>query len=158
MEIDISGLERPLVLAGLYNAARPQGMGFSQYDPTPMTVEEAADLLQQGVRFNYLKGRALKTDLDSDVFDPQWFDRYNGEGAAHTVIESLRETSDPNNERIRAIHVYSTKASVADAREYMQQGPSLTGQGDTAVFGMGMADVAESLGPAVDRAEESLER
>ena len=39
--ISIEGLDKSKVLAALYNASRPQGMGFMQYDPNPMTEEEA---------------------------------------------------------------------------------------------------------------------
>jgi hypothetical protein len=34
--IDLKGLNKAAVLAALYNASKPQGMGFLQYDPTPM--------------------------------------------------------------------------------------------------------------------------
>lgn len=39
--MDISGLSKASVLAALYNAARPQGMGFLQYDPKPMSEADA---------------------------------------------------------------------------------------------------------------------
>lgn len=45
MTISIAGLDKAAVLAALYNAARPQGLGFLQYDPTPMTKDEAQKIL-----------------------------------------------------------------------------------------------------------------
>ena len=40
--IDISGLDKADVLAALYNAAQPRGLGHLQFDPEPMTREKAA--------------------------------------------------------------------------------------------------------------------
>ena len=45
MDVDITGLDKAAVLAVLYNAAKPQGMGFLQYDPEPMTIGQAGILL-----------------------------------------------------------------------------------------------------------------
>ncbi len=47
--ISINGLDKAAVLAALYNASRPQGMGFMHYDPKPMEVEEARTLLRGGL-------------------------------------------------------------------------------------------------------------
>ena len=88
--IPLVGLDKAAVLAVLYDAARPQGMGFLQYDPAPMTVEEAAKLLENRTRFDYLQGRVMKVDLSSDELDPWGYDRDNGTGAAARAIETLR--------------------------------------------------------------------
>ena len=42
--ISLVGLDKAKILAALYNASRPLGMGFMQYDPAPMATEEARDL------------------------------------------------------------------------------------------------------------------
>jgi len=90
--ISIIGLNKADVLAALYNATRPQGMGFRRYDPNEMSREEAADWLRTNDYFDYLKGRVMKVDLSSDVeFDPGLYDRDNGPGAAAAVIRRLRE-------------------------------------------------------------------
>ena len=101
--IDISNYDKAEVLAALYNAARPQGMGFMHYDPTPMTTNEARRLLQENSDFDYLKGRVIKVDLRGSVINPHWYDRDNGEGAADVVIKSL-STGDVNNDVIKNIH------------------------------------------------------
>ena len=54
-KIEILGKEKGAVLAALYNNSKPQGMGFMEYDPTPMTVEEAQELLKKTTYFDYLK-------------------------------------------------------------------------------------------------------
>lgn len=43
--VDISDLNKVDVLAALYNASRPQRMGFLEYCPTPMTSDQARQLL-----------------------------------------------------------------------------------------------------------------
>ena len=90
--INIKGLSKARVLASLYNASHPQGMGFLHYDPTPMT-EEVAQLIANdngSWNFDYLKGRVMKVDLSKDEFDPWLYDRDNGFEAAQNVINTLR--------------------------------------------------------------------
>lgn len=91
--IDISKLDKAKVLAGLYNHSHPQGMGFLHYDPKPMTVEEAREILirakEFGYYFDYVKGRVLKVDLSGDILDTRLYDRDNGEGAGEKVVKGL---------------------------------------------------------------------
>lgn len=92
--VSIVGLNKTAVLAALYNASEPLGMGFMHYDPKPMTEEEAASFLVEGQShyFDYLKGRVMKIDLTSDIeFAEHLYDRDNGPGAAQAVINRLIE-------------------------------------------------------------------
>ena len=68
--ISIVGLDKAVVLAALYNASRPQGMGFMHYNPTPMTADQAKELLNQTTYFDYLQGRVMKLDLSTDEISP----------------------------------------------------------------------------------------
>lgn len=88
--ISIAGLDKADVLAELYNAARPQGMGFTHFDPKPMGNTEAAELLKTTKYFDYVKGRVMKVEINGDELDPLLYDRDNGEGAAAKVIEAIR--------------------------------------------------------------------
>lgn len=91
-EIDISKLDKAAVLAALYNASHPLGMGFLHFTPADMTHDEAAELLKQaGDRpyFDYLKGRVMKIDLSRDKLRTGLYDRDNGEGAAAAAIAHL---------------------------------------------------------------------
>ena len=90
--IALTGLDKAAVLAALYNASKPQGMGFLHYDPKPMTREEAAVLLEQTAYFDYLKGRVMKVDLSGDELDTWGYDRDNGQGAAERAIAELSKT------------------------------------------------------------------
>lgn len=96
--VDTTGIDRAALLAALYNQAKTQGMGFLQYDPTPMTTEEASRLLEtctteyRGIKecyFDYLKGRVMKIDVLPDMLDPRLYDRDNGQGAVAGVVDGL---------------------------------------------------------------------
>lgn len=88
--VDITGLPKGKVLAALYNASQPLGLGFLEYDPTPMTEEEANEILKTRQYFDYLKGRVMKVDLASDIGFNEWlYDRDNGTGAAQRAIDGI---------------------------------------------------------------------
>lgn len=87
--IDISKLDKAEVLAALYNASHPQGLGFLHFDPKPMTRDEAVELLTKSTYFDYVKGRVLKVRLDRDTFDPCLYDRDNYQGAAEDALMEL---------------------------------------------------------------------
>lgn len=88
--VDITGLPKGKVLAALYNASQPLGLGFLEYDPTPMTEEEANEILKTRQYFDYLKGRVMKVDLTSDIGFNEWlYDRDNGAGAAQRAIDGI---------------------------------------------------------------------
>ena len=90
--VDITGLDKAAVLAALYNASLPQGMGILHYRPEPMSTEQARTLLGQTTYFDYLVGRVMKVDLESDTeFDSWGYDRDLGADAAARVIADLRD-------------------------------------------------------------------
>lgn len=101
--IDISGLDRAAVLAALFNASAPSGLGFLQAanGPQIMTVEDARSIIEKqngDMYFDYVLGRPLKADLRRDEFYPGSFDRDNGgEGTAKRVIDHLRATGEVNS-------------------------------------------------------------
>lgn len=92
--IDISGIEKPVLLAALYNASKQQGLGFMHdRGATGMTEEQAADEIErQGYSFDYLHGRVMKVDIRNDDLSVWLYDRDNGQGAAAKVVASLRES------------------------------------------------------------------
>jgi hypothetical protein len=103
--IDIADLNEATVLAALYNRARPQGLGLLHFTPDLMDEAEAASLLREQRRFDYLKGRVMKIGF----FDPErqendrnqpgklvgeWlYDRDNGPGALAGVLATLRSAT-----------------------------------------------------------------
>lgn len=89
--MDITGHNKAVILAALYNDARPQGMGLLHYDPKPMTTKEAQAILDKGITdFDYLKGRVMKVNLSGDFLDTRLYNRDNGQGAAeYAVLDAL---------------------------------------------------------------------
>ena len=91
--ISLKGLDKAAVLAALYNASRPLGLGILHFDPREMTIDEARAHLKDSAPefyFDYLKGRVLKVDLSGDELNPCLYDCDNGEGAARKAITKLR--------------------------------------------------------------------
>jgi hypothetical protein len=94
MMINIKGLSKGAVLAALYNASRPIGLGIL-YTNDVMTEKEGSNVYAEfGPSFDYIKGRVMKVNLGNDEFDPWLYDRDNGKGAADKVISALRDDHD----------------------------------------------------------------
>ena len=89
--IDIRGISKAKILAALYNASKPQGRGYLQFTPSPMTESEAQVHIENQTYFDYLKGRVMRVDLSGDSLDPWGYDRDNGEGAAENAILKAME-------------------------------------------------------------------
>lgn len=89
--IDISRKNDAAILAALYNANKPLGMGFLNPNcHQSMTEAEAQKILDRGQRyFDYLNGRVMKISLEREVLDPYLYDRDNGKGAAERIISAL---------------------------------------------------------------------
>jgi len=151
--IDISTLDKGSVLAALYNASRPLGMGFMQFDPKPMQPDEATELLKQCTYFDYLKGRMMKVNLKGSTLDPALYDRDNGDGAAKRAIEAM-QVSGVNSPKIVAAHQDGKRQSAASARAGLAKPTTGTIKGGLPVVELGLADVADELGPKINEAIE----
>lgn len=151
-KVSLVGLNKAAVLAALYNAAQPQGMGFMHYDPKPMTLEEAEDLLKGTTYFDYLKGRVMKVDIRDDELDTRNYDRDNGYGTAEQVITTLRSTGSANSSIIQAVHHVNTLEAAENVRAHLDEKSHSESHGNVGVFHLGLSDVADKLGPAVDEA------
>jgi hypothetical protein len=88
--ISIAGLDKAKLLAALYNSSKPLGMGFLHFDPAPMTAEEATILLEKTTKFDYLKGRVMKVNLDTDELRTGSYNRDNGDDAVERIVANLR--------------------------------------------------------------------
>lgn len=89
MNINLEGKNKAIVLAALYNNSKPLGMGILQFDPTPMSEEEAQEILKEQTHFDYLKGRVMKVDLGGKEFNPRLYNRDNGENSAERALENI---------------------------------------------------------------------
>ncbi len=150
--ISLEGLSKADVLAALYNASRPQGMGFLHYDPAPMTGEQAAVLLKEDTYFDYLKGRVMKVNLGNENLDARLYDRDNGDGAAERAIAALRNGGGVAAPEIAAAHQAGTLAAAEIVRDMMNTPTTKTVSGVGHVLTLGLDDVKDTLAPAVDSA------
>lgn len=89
--IDISKYDKADVLRVLYDASKPQGVAFLHYNSSPMTRDEAVDLMEEFKgEFDYLGGRVMKVLIgDGGRLDPSLYDRDNGQRAAKRAIATL---------------------------------------------------------------------
>jgi hypothetical protein len=96
--IDISGLDKALVLAALYNNSMVQGLGRLNAQPDVKTPVEAQAFYNRNKSwdgyYDYVCGRVMKVDLNGDSFSPALYDRDVGEGMAEQVITRLRQTGE----------------------------------------------------------------
>ena len=86
MKIKFNESDAPKILAALYNNSKPPGMGMLQYDPTPMTTDEAINLLNVTPYFDYIKGRVMKINLGKDTVGLGLYDRDNGLGSGALAL------------------------------------------------------------------------
>lgn len=86
--VDISNKDKAEVLAALYNNSHPHGLGFLEYNPQPMTINQARELLNHTTYFDYLYGRVMKISLEGNIVHTWGYNRDNGDGAAeHTISQ-----------------------------------------------------------------------
>lgn len=92
--VTIAGLDKAAVLATLYNASQPVGLGLLHPRAnTDMTVGQAAVILAahpDHLYFDYLQGRVMKVDISGDAIDPHNYDRDHYPGACAAAIKTLR--------------------------------------------------------------------
>lgn len=152
--INLKGVNKAAVLAALYNASKPQGMGFLHYDPKPMTKKEAKELLKHQTYFDYLQGRVMKVDLGGDTLDTWGYDGDNGDDAAEAAIGSLLRTKKVNNPAIAKTHADSTFLSAVSLEAHLDEETNMSvGQHDV-VVNLGLKDVKDVLEPKVKAAKD----
>lgn len=88
--VDISNKDKAEVLAALYNNSHPHGLGLLQYNPEPMTIEQAREILKHSTYFDYLAGRVMKISLEGNIVHTWGYNRDNGNGAAERAISQCR--------------------------------------------------------------------
>ena len=96
--MNISGISKGLILATLFNHAKPRGFGGLHHkEDHQMTVGEAEEILKHVIRFDYHEGRLLKFKFNppgsenENDFDTRIFDHNYGEGQAEVLINAAVE-------------------------------------------------------------------
>jgi len=169
--IDITGLDKAAVLATLFNASAPAGMGFLQAGngPKVMTIDDARQIIGNGddpdyggfhagsLYYDYLFGRPLKLDLSGDTFNPWGFDRDNGgDGTAKLLIDALRTAEVVNDSTVNTdSHVETHKALLiersSEAMSFANTQSTRTTEGGFVSYELGCDELGEVLEKAVDR-------
>jgi hypothetical protein len=154
--MNIAGLSKAAVLAALYNASRPQGMGFMHYNPKPMTEPEAQHLLDSGqTYFDYLHGRVMKISLKGDELETHLYDRDNGPGAAEVALQALLTSGSVFAPEIQAAHQIGKLAAIDNAERSMGEQSRIEVGDGVAVHTLTLADVKEQLAPAIEKARQA---
>lgn len=98
--IDISGLDKALVLYELVRNAYPVGFDAIKCDLNfniDKVREYMASCKPGFMYFDYVNGCPIKIDFSNDEINPRLYDRDHGEGAAAEVIKLIREKNDHQN-------------------------------------------------------------
>jgi len=86
--VNITGLNKSLVLLTLWKHSKQQGMSFmGSFEPTLEDCQRQLDAFKGYA--DYFAGRVIKCNLLEDSFDPWGFDRDLGEGAAQAAVNTL---------------------------------------------------------------------
>lgn len=81
--IEISRINKAVLLEALYNAAHPR--------EKEINLAKAWQIIsRRGLKFNTVLGKELRCDLSRDQLDPYLYDRANGENAAARAVQKLR--------------------------------------------------------------------
>lgn len=154
--MNIAGMNKAEVLAALYNAAKPQVMGFMHYKKEPMMKEEAQALLDEGQKsFDYLQGRVMKIDFEEgDELYTGLYNRDNGPEAAEKAIASLQVTGEVNPIETQQHHKEKTLEAAATAKAHLIDESELR----PGVIRLGLTDVADKLGPQIEKVVDDLDK
>lgn len=96
--IDISDKDRSDVLAALYNASTPIGMGFAQYNPMPWTKEIAQMYFEQyacpdesgAISFKWIMGRPVHCTFVDNLVYVKSYNLDNEFGLAQRAIATCK--------------------------------------------------------------------
>jgi len=90
MQVDISGIDKKMLLQSLYEYAKPLGMGIYHYTPNDtLPNQEMESILARG-HIDYLHGRAMKINISGNSVNTFSYNRNHGENAAEKIIATLR--------------------------------------------------------------------
>jgi hypothetical protein len=85
--IDITGRDKAELLAILYNGSSPRAIDHIR---PVLTKEEAQEIIEdQGLRFDYLRGRMLKIDLRGNELRTACYNRDNGRDTAELLLRGV---------------------------------------------------------------------
>ncbi len=89
--VDISDIDKKVLLQALYAHAKPLGMGKLHYIPNHQLTNQEMESILATDYIDYLHGRVMKIDISGDSMETRLYNRDNGEGLAETIIANLRK-------------------------------------------------------------------
>ena len=95
----------------------------------------------------------MKINLAKDEVETWGYNRDNGAAAAERAIEALRQSADPNAGDIQEAHQAGRAAAIKDVEGRLDDKSTESVSGGLATFSLGLDDVKDVLGPAVERAK-----
>jgi hypothetical protein len=93
--ISISGIDKPALLAALFNFAA----GHADVAMTPELAKkfikqrELFDNVKEPYRFDHFRKKRLGVDIARNMMDEREYDRHNGKGRAQAAVEKARAGS-----------------------------------------------------------------
>lgn len=101
---DITGLNKAMILKNFYNIGKVRANGglvgvFIGAHKSPMTTEEAEELLKNKTSFDYINGIAIKIDISGNTLYTNDFDNYYYSFAGTSAfIKALKEMKKIKND------------------------------------------------------------
>ncbi|MCK5300057.1 MAG: hypothetical protein KAJ54_02805, partial [Candidatus Aenigmarchaeota archaeon] len=89
----------------------------------------------------------MKIDVSGNQLDPWSYDRDNGKGAAQKAISALYKTKQTNPKSVQKTHITGTQ----DSAEYVKTQIHKKTKIEDGIIHLGLSDVADDLGPKVNK-------
>lgn len=105
--VNIKGLSQAMVVAALYNAARPINRFWVVYPP--ITTAEITEIMEMyGISerncFDFKTRFRVRIKIDQNTVSSIFYDTIVGQGAMRAIINDLYKHNDPNSRLIQDIN------------------------------------------------------
>lgn len=116
--VDISGIDKALLLKALYEASKPVGFGdFDENRGKIMTKEDAQKLINEfpnyvypHLSFDYVYGVYIKCCLSKDMMLTSQYNKINGKNAAENVVAQVKAIQKVKNESTNQSNLQVTQS------------------------------------------------
>jgi len=92
MSVDISGVDKVVLLRELWNNSKPAAFfTMNGIPPPPFNETNAKFFVDKYI--DYYDGRLIKTDISGDTANPSMYDRDNGSGSFQKSVDAAKNTT-----------------------------------------------------------------
>ena len=90
--VDIAGINKEVLLETLWNNSRPIPF-YRKYkvNPPNFDIKKAMKQVKDDGYADYILGRLIKVNIESDSVDPEIYNENNGKGKLQIIIKKLRK-------------------------------------------------------------------